>query len=175
MPRVTAEQYEETDRRIAIALGVGMPIDRAADYLGISPTTIYNHLDSPSRAFIDTLKSEIEAAIAVKGARIAEKANKTIETRIKDLLDRSFTLTEKAIEKAEALGDDATLPQLIEIHENFTKWATKFVTSEAPKRLALEGQVDHVHTHQISGALMARLDRLEAERRPAITGEVIDV
>jgi hypothetical protein len=61
------------------------------------------------------------------------------------MFDRALAISEKALQRAEALGDSITAEEIAAIHKDFTLTFAKFSASEAPKRLEVGGQVEHVH------------------------------
>jgi hypothetical protein len=142
-----------------------MGVEKAAEHVGIAPNTVRAHLDT-NRQYIFTVKSEVEAILAVSAARKVEEIVKPAEDRIKSFFDRSFRLSEKALQRAEEMGDDIDPKLLVAIHKDFTVWASKFAASEAPKRLQMEGSVQHDHrligeaTIERLTSFMAKHDRL---------------
>lgn len=132
------------DWQAAVCMGLGMSEEKTAAYIPVDRKTIRRH-----RAKIPGLWAERIAF--VRGVKenfltaVAEARNGNAEDRIKSLFDRAFRLTEKAITKAEQLGDELTLKELIQIHREFTVWSASFAASEAPKRLQVSGEIEHKH------------------------------
>jgi hypothetical protein len=165
----------EFDRKLGIALGTGMSVEAAATFLDCSPGTVRNHLDSINRAYIMGIKAETEAALAVTASKKVTDVLKPAEERIKSFFDRSFRLSEKALERAEAMGEEIDLRALMAIHKDFTTWSAKFSASEAPKRLEVNGSVEQVHT--LSGDVVDRLTAFMQKHQnllPASRPEVLD-
>lgn len=142
-----------------------MTQEAAATYLNCTRQTIQNHLKrspdffSPSIASVRAIKNSLTSGSV---AEVVEEA----QTRIKRMFDRSFLLSEKLLERAEELGDEASIEQLMEIHKNMTMWAAKFAASEAPKRLKVEGgaTIEHIHVMSFAEARNAITAKAEIER-----------
>ena len=155
--------HNEQDQKIGIALGAGMSVEKAAEFVGIAPNTLRAHLDT-NGTYILAVKAETETALALTASKKVQDVVKPAEDRIKSFFDRSFRLSERALAEAERQADEAEkggadnkvdLKALMAIHKDFTVWAAKFSASEAPKRMEMTGSVEQVHT--LSGDVMDRL------------------
>lgn len=182
---ISRRRTDLSDDRLkaAIAYGFDATNEEAASFAQVSDSSVKRWKTDPE------IKQISEAVAAFKSIYESKRlkdavtdAVESAEERIKRLFDRSLRLSEKALQKAEAEGDEITYEKLVQIHENFTKWASKYAASEAPKRMQFEGSVQHSHVHVI-GLSEAR-NVLETARiidsavgRPLIAGEsnVIDV
>jgi DNA-binding CsgD family transcriptional regulator len=164
----------EQDRKIGMCLGAGMSVEKTAEFVGLSANTIRNHIDG-NRAYIMGVKAEQEAVMAVSAAKKVEEIVRPAEERIKSFFDRSFRLSERALARAEAEGDNIDIKSLMAIHKDFTQWSAKFSASEAPKRLEVDGGVEHVHTigGEVVDRLTAFMSRHENLLPPAIEAEIV--
>ena len=147
MPK-TVEELEEKVLPLAITAGAGMPIETLTAHCGVATQTYYNRLEDPdAKTYFDHWKAFTAAAVEKEVERRVRKIEsaQSNEAKIGAIFTRALALTEKALEKAEKLGDEATLDGLVEIHSKITVWASKFAASEAPKRVEIGGKVQHVH------------------------------
>lgn len=167
---------EDFDWRVALCLGLGMTQEQTAEYLGCVRQTIGNHLDKNSK-FFDRAINEVQTIKARAVTPVVNEVIEVAEERIKKLFNRAFAITEKVVSKAEGLGDDITLAQALEIHKSLTQWAAKFAASEAPRRVQLEGKVQHNHV-QVPAALFAALEGVMREQKllppDVLDAEVVD-
>ena len=131
-----------------------MSVEKTAEFLGVAPNTVRNRIDG-NRQYVMAVKAETESVLAVSAAKKVEELVRPAEERIKSFFDRAFRLSERALERAEAQGEDIDIKTLMAIHKDFTVWSAKFSASEAPKRLEVGGGVEHVHT--IGGEVVDRL------------------
>ena len=170
---------EMPDNRMkaAVARGMGLTLAKAADFAGVTPTSLDLWQKLPEFTRVVTI---VSACKALDLAGVIQKANLTAETRIRGVFERSLIMTERAIQKVEDLGDEATLATLMDMHAKVTVWASKFAASEAPKRLEVDSQTQVTHRHVLSLPdamhLMARRGEVSAARAPtALIEGVIDV
>lgn len=166
------------DWRIAICFGLDMKQNETAEALGVIRQTVAAHI-AENQQFFDLIIPWVKALDASRAAKSVTLVTEKAETRIKNIFDRSFRITEKLIDKAEKLGDNITVKEAMAIHENITVWASKFVASEAPKRF--DGTMTHTEVHRLDDETIDRLDsfmskhaRLFEAQVPAIKGDVID-
>jgi predicted transcriptional regulator len=151
-----------------------MTVEKTAEFLGVVANTVRNRIDG-NRAYIMGVKGEVESVLAVSAAKKVEEIVRPAEERIKSFFDRSFRLSERALQRAEEAGDDIDIKSLMAIHKDFTQWSAKFSASEAPKRLEVGGGVEHVHTigGEVVDRLTAFMSRHENLLPPAIEAEVV--
>lgn len=173
-----------TDDRLkaAVAFGFGATQEEAAEFCGKSVSTAKRHKEDP------VLKQISEAIAAYKSIQESKQVKSAVseaiesaEERIKRLFDKATRLTERAVQKVEDKGDEATVEELMEMHKQITVWASKYTASEAPKRLQVEGSVQHEHKHflpysEVKRAILVGKEIDENFGRPLIAGEsdVID-
>lgn len=162
--------------RAAIALGLGFTNEEAAKFAGKSIDVVKRYKTDPP---VQTVIAHVEAAVAIgRSKSIGEAvsdASEAAEDRIKRLFDRTFKLTERLVQKAEELGEDATAADLMDIHKNITMWASKFAASEAPKRFDVNSKSTQLHVHVFSlaeaGNLLATKKELASLQPKALIAE----
>lgn len=159
---------------MAIAVGLGMTIEEAADAVGLTRHTYYAHQKQDPELFDKWISYGSTIGDKTVGLRIAKiNASEKAEDRIKTLFGRAFAITEKVIEKAEALGDNITIDAAMEIHQKITVWAARFTAQEAAKVVKVSGGVLHGHvmlqddTVSALGSLMQHMGTI-----PSIAGAV---
>lgn len=171
--------YSDSDLKIIAGLAIGLTIEKIADLAEISVSTVKRRKSATEIARGEAI---MRGLIAQGETKTLEKVARDANERMTDVFDRAFALSEKLLNKAEALGDGATVEQLADIHKNFTMWAAKYKLSEAPKRLRHEGSVSHLHgviqlTAEDKATLMGALRVTQAANKGLIAGadDVIDV
>lgn len=174
MKRPNLRATDQTDALGPVFLGLGLTWEEAADQLGVSRNTLYNRSAKNPTQF-EAIRSKVAAAVATRDAKTLSQATgktadmvATAHDRISGIFDKSFRLTERLIQKAEAEGDDVSLDRLMEIHKNITVWSSKFIVSEAPKRLQMEGNVEHSH-RMVSDDTIQRLTTFMAKHQALLT------
>jgi hypothetical protein len=170
--------YDDTDVLAAIAHALGMSWAETASLLNVGESTLYNR-SAKNAPFYDKVRAFTEARIAERDARAAARtANKSsdliasAQDRIKGLFDKAFLVSERAVHKALEDGDDITYEKALEVHKSFTTWAAKFAASEAPKRLQMEGQVNHNH-RLVADSTIQRLNAF-MDKHQALLPEAVD-
>lgn len=148
---------DDTDLKLALGVGVGLTIADATSVCGVSEGTYYNRVDKRPeffdtwRAFASLLRNR---ALAAEVAKL--KAGQKAEDKIISRLDAALKITDKIIEQL--TGEDnagrchecdritpETMKELLAAHKAITQWVGKFAASEAPRRIAMEGNVQHTH------------------------------
>lgn len=142
---------------MAIAVGLGMTVEQAAESAGLQRATYYQrHEKNPD--FYNKWKSYTEsAAEKTLALRIgAAKAAQSAEDKIVSRLDDALKITDRIVKEL-TTDDNAgrcdecgrlstdTLKDLIAGQKAITQWVGKFAASEAPKRLQVSGAVMHGH------------------------------
>lgn len=133
--------------RFAICRGLGLTVEETVSACGLSSNQTYYNRTAKDAARFDALRTFTEARAEQIVAKRVGKISTSVsnEERIGQLFGRALALSERLLSKAEEKGDDITLDELSEIHKTFTQWAAKYAASEAPKRIQVGGQVEHVH------------------------------
>lgn len=167
--------------KIGIAFGFGFSNPEAGSFAEVSESTAKRVKTNPE---IVRVTEAVASALSIyKSKQLKNAVTEAVgsaEDRIKRLFDRSLRLSERALERAEEQGDQISYEQLVEIHETFTKWASKYTVSEAPKRMEFEGKQTTTHVHVLSlaeaGNIWERRKQIQSGRS-LVEGEpnVIDV
>ncbi len=167
--------------KVAIAFGFGSTDAEAAAFAEKSIASAKRWKTDPE---VRQVTEAVAAYLSIyKSKQVKDAVSDAVESaeaRIKRMFDRSLKLTERVLAKAEEQGDSVSLDEAKYIHENIAKWAAKFVASEAPKRMQVEGS--HTHTHVAVLSLpevenIVKTRSLVAKPQALIAGEanVIDV
>lgn len=142
-----AAAKDDLDIKFGICSGIGLTVEATAELCDVSRTTYYERTKKNLPTFNrwhDFAAKLRERAIApaIKKAEVAS----TNEERMSAVFLRALTLSEKRLERAEALGEEISDEELRAIHKDFTKWAAPWAASQAPKRIQVGGEVVHTHT-----------------------------
>lgn len=179
MPTLPQQAPDELDIKIALCAGFGLSVERMLEVCDInSPQTFYNRQRKWPEHFERWRSWSERAVLAAVDARVkkAEDTQKA-EARITEVFARALRLSEKLLDKAEKLGDAASEKLLFKIHNDFTKWASNYAASAAPKRIQLSGEVHHTHaladeTFNRVAAFASKYERMsmlpEPEPAPAL-------
>jgi hypothetical protein len=166
--------------KMGVATGAGLTVEAVANLCGVVPGTYYNRTAKHpgpfdlGRSFGQILRERAIAAEVTK-AKVSEKAEDKIISR----LDRALSLGDRAIDKLEAMGDTATLKDLLLAHKILTEFYADFAASKAPKRVQVEGGVAHEHRIVLDStvdgltAFAAHIQRLKLPAADAIEAEVV--
>lgn len=137
--------------KTGIAFGFNASQEDTAEFAGKSLSTVKRWKTDPEIIRVSEAVAaykSIDASKRVKNAVTEAVGN--AEDRIRRIFDRATRLTERAVERVEALGDNATIEELMEMHKQITVWASKYAASEAPKRISVEGTMEHTFKAAIS-------------------------
>jgi hypothetical protein len=146
-PEKGTRTLDEKRLRIGVALGMGNTPHNVGELAGITDRTVDHWKKDPEVQWVQQIVAEIHSCS--RAAMVQREAISASE-RIKWVFDRSFAITERAIDRVEALGDEAKHADLMEIHKSITMWAAKFVVSEAPKRLEVDSKSEVTYQHVVS-------------------------
>lgn len=167
---------DESHALILVGIAAGLTHEQIGEALGLTRQTIGLTIAKTDTWF----KRLIPQAKAIAARRVQATVEKELisaEARLKRLFDRSFCITEKVLDKAEAAGDNITIQEAMDIHKSITQWAAKFAASEAPKRLSVEGTVNHDH-RAVPSHIFDAIDSVLREQRalpPAIEVQEAEV
>jgi hypothetical protein len=139
-----AKKTDDSDIKMAVLVGLGASIEDAADFVNLGRQTYYNRSSNHPALYSQWIDFGKAAASRILAKHIvrAEKAASN-EEKLISRYDKALAVMDKAIQKVETLGDEATLKELLEATRTITHFTAKFAASEAPKRLEVNGSVEH--------------------------------
>lgn len=163
---------------MAIALGVGMTQKETADYVGVSPRTVWGWAnDKTLSPKISGLQKRIEAAQKLSNRAIQHKASEIAQRRIESV--------QGELESLKAVAVDAFMRAITSPDENTALKAFKEYMDRTEGKAVqrninenrVSGQVDHIHhlpEHFVEG-MLADAERLRLVAAPpeAIEAEVV--
>jgi hypothetical protein len=133
---------DELDYKMAIAHGLGLTAEDAADAAGLSRGSFYQRSDKKPD-FYEKWRSwaSMIAARTIAKEVVKAKSSASNEEKLVQRFDAALSILDKAIQKVDSLGDEATLKDLNAAVRNITHFVAKFAASEAPKRIDISGKV----------------------------------
>lgn len=169
-------RHEIGDEHLSVAIGraFGFTHDETAEFSGVSRSSARRFEDPRERdTAFQAVFSRVAAALSLYKSRAVTDAVSTVvgtaEQRIARLFDDVFLLTERLVRRAKLAGDEISMKDLLVIHNEITKWAARYVASEAPKRLELTSE--HTETHKIDETTLDRLEGFMSKHQAFFTQE----
>lgn len=177
--------FDAMDAKLAVAVGLGLTIDAACEFVGCSRQTYYDH-EKGAKELFDEFKS-YGVALAEKTIAHRLTKSKAIDVagdKILARFDRALAITDRLFKKLEVMEregkevDEASFDQLLEGHKHLTKWISQYAASKAPTRVSLTGEflLGHVVLHdETVDSITDYLGHLRERLAPAVGKPLIEL